>query len=300
MNLIRTLLAVVSFSVLLIACASPTGLAVGADSGENTPINSNNSVSTQIIANEISDLSSNANIMEQNQEVIVDSLTQMASIQANQENMMEQFQQELEQLYTSSSNDFFRPGAYAGIAVDNNGAFYVPNDISGPGPTASMESFASLTPPLDIDFESIKELDTKMEFIEQLVVGQIADSALDNNDVLSEITKFEQEIQAKYGSEFESLREENEKANEKALKISEDSNKEIDTKIEIINNQITALSKDTSNVDLFKELNDLKAQLETKNDQIANLELENKKLSERLSDFIFHYNSSNQMNKFSE
>ena len=93
---------------------------------------------------------------------------------------------------------------------------------------------------------------------------------------------------------------ENTEQDDNALKISEDSNKEIDTEIKIINRKITDLSKDTSNVDLFKELNDLKAQLETKNDQIANLELENKKLSERLSDFIFHYNSSNQMNKFNE
>ena len=270
MNLIRTLLAVVSFSVLLIACASPTGLAVGADSGENTPNNSNNSVATQIIANEISDLSSNANIMEQNQEVIVDSLTQIASIQSDQENMMEQFQQQLAEL----------------SSVDQQGN-YIPNGISGSGP---------------IDFPPLilGELDTKMEFLEELVVGQIADSALYTNDALSEITKVEQEISNALESEIKALREENEKANEKALKISEDSNKEIDTEIKSINRKIIDLSKDTSNVDLFKELNDLKAQLETKNDQIANLELENKKLSERLSDFIFHYNSSNQMNKFNE
>lgn len=279
MNLIRTLLAVVSFSVLLIACASPTGLAVGADSGENTPNNSNNSVATQIIANEISDLSSNANIMEQNQEVIVDSLTQIASIQSDQENMMEQFQQQLAEL----------------SSVDQLGNFYIPNDISGPGPTAGVA-------PYDLDFPPLilGELDTKMEFLEELVVGQIADSASDTNDALSEITKVEQEISNALESEIKALREENEKANEKALKISEDSNKEIDTEIQIINRKIIDLSKDTSNVDLFKELNDLKAQLETKNDQIANLELENEKLSERLSDFIFHYNSSNQMNKFNE
>ena len=286
MNLIRTLLAVVSFSVLLIACASPTGLAVGADSGENTPNNSNNSVATQIIANEISDLSSNANIMEQNQEVIVDSLTQIASIQSDQENMMEQFQQQLAEL----------------SSVDQLGNFYIPNDISGPGPTAGVAPYDLDIPPLILDefVGGLGELDTKMEFLEELVVGQIADSASDTNDALSEITKVEQEISNALESEIKALREENEKANEKALKISEDSNKEIDTEIKIINRKITDLSKDTSNVDLFKELNDLKAQLETKNDQIANLELENKKLSERLSDFIFHYNSSNQMNKFNE
>lgn len=297
MNLIRTLLAVVSFSVLLIACASPTGLAVGADSGESTPMNSNNSVSTQIIANEISDLSSNANIMEQNQEVIVDSLTEMASIQTRTRNQMEQFQQKLDELYGGGSAN--PPGAPAA----GFGAATTPiNGANVSKSTARIGDFIAEIPK-DIDFEVISELDTKMEFIEQLVVGQIADSALDKNYSLGEISKVENEIsdiENAFESEIKELREENEKANEKALKISEDSNKEIDTKIEIINNQITALSKDTSNVDLFKELNDLKAQLETKNDQIANLELENKKLSERLSDFIFHYNSSNQMNKFSE
>ena len=135
-----------------------------------------------------------------------------------------------------------------------------------------------------------------MEFLEELVVGQIADSALVTNEALSEITKVEQDITNALESEIKSIRDESEKANEKALKISEESNKEI----EIINRKIIDLSNDTSNVDLFKEINDLKIQIEIKNDQIANLELENKKLSEKLSDFIFHYNSSNQMNKYNE
>ncbi len=263
MNLIRTLLAVVSFSVLLIACASPTGLAVGADSGENTPNNSNNSVATQIIANEISDLSSNANVMEQNQEVIVDSLTQIATIQSEQEDMMEQMQDRLAALY----------------GVEKN----------------MLEMRVNNTEGIDLP-EEFTTLDTKMEFLEELVVGQIADSALVTNEALSEITKVEQDITNALESEIKSIRDESEKANEKALKISEESNKEI----EIINRKIIDLSNDTSNVDLFKEINDLKIQIEIKNDQIANLELENKKLSEKLSDFIFHYNSSNQMNKYNE
>ena len=275
MNLIRTLLAVVSFSVLLIACASPTGLAVGADSGENTPNNSNNSVATQIIANEISDLSSNANIMEQNQEVIVDSLTQIASIQSDQENMMEQFQQQLAEL----------------SSVDQQGN-YIPNGISGSGP---------------IDFPPLilGELDTKMEFLEELVVGQIADSALYTNDALSEITKVEQEISNALESEIKALREENEKANEKALKISEDSNKEI----ELISIKLKDLTNDTAtsssmkglqntDIDLLNQINDLRFQLALKTDQIVSLELENKKLSDKLSSFIHHYNVANQHNRF--
>lgn len=265
MKLIINLLAVVSFSVLLIACMSPTGLATGTsddNSAENT-----DSVTTQIIANEISNLSSNANVMEQNQEVIVDSLTQIATIQSEQEDMMEQMQDRLAALYGVETN-------MLEMRVNN------PEGINLP------EEFTSL--------------DTKMEFLEELVVGQIADSALVTNEALSEITKVEQEISNTLENELKAIRDESEKANEKtlekALKISEDSNKEI----EIMNRKIIDLSNDTSNVDLFKEINDLKIQIEIKNDQIANLELENKKLSEKLSDFIFHYNSSNQMNKYNE
>ena len=261
MKLIINLLAVVSFSVLLIACMSPTGLATGTsddNSAENT-----DSVTTQIIANEISDLSSNANVMEQNQEVIVDSLTQIATIQSEQEDMMEQMQDRLAALYGVETN-------MLEMRVNN------PEGINLP--------------------EEFTNLDTKMEFLEELVVGQIADSALVTNEALSEITKVEQEISNTLENELKAIRDESKKANEKALKISEDSNKEI----EIMNRKIIDLSNDTSNVDLFKEINDLKIQIEIKNDQIANLELENKKLSEKLSDFIFHYNSSNQMNKYNE
>ena len=261
MKLIINLLAVVSFSVLLIACMSPTGLATGT-SGDNSSANTDN-VATQIIANEISDLSSNANVMEQNQEVIVDSLTQIATIQSEQEDMMEQMQDRLAALYGVETN-------MLEMRVNN------PEGINLP--------------------EEFTNLDTKMEFLEELVVGQIADSALVTNEALSEITKVEQEISNTLENEIKAIRDESEKANEKALKISEDSNKEI----EIMNRKIIDLSNDTSNVDLFKEINDLKIQIEIKNDQIANLELENKKLSERLSDFIFHYNTSNQMNKYNE
>ena len=265
MKLIINLLAVVSFSVLLIACMSPTGLATGT-SGDNSSANTDN-VATQIIANEISDLSSNANVMEQNQEVIVDSLTQIATIQSEQEDMMEQMQDRLAALYGVETN-------MLEMRVNN------PEGINLP--------------------EEFTNLDTKMEFLEELVVGQIADSALVTNEALSEITKVEQEISNTLENELKAIRDESEKANEKtlekALKISEDSNKEI----EIMNRKIIDLSNDTSNVDLFKEINDLKIQIEIKNDQIANLELENKKLSERISDFIFHYNSSNQMNKYNE
>ena len=259
MKLIINLLAVVSFSVLLIACMSPTGLATGT-SDDNSSANTDN-VATQIIANEISDLSSNANVMEQNQEVIVDSLTQIATIQSEQEDMMEQMQDRLAALYGVETN-------MLEMRVNN------PEGINLP--------------------EEFTNLDTKMEFLEELVVGQIADSALVTNEALSEITKVEQEISNTLENEIKAIRDESEKANEKALKISEDSNKEI----EIMNRKIIDLSNDTSNVDLFKEINDLKIQIEIKNDQIANLELENKKLSERLSDFIFHYNTSNQMNKY--
>ena len=240
---------------------SPTGLATGTsddNSAENT-----DSVTTQIIANEISDLSSNANVMEQNQEVIVDSLTQIATIQSEQEDMMEQMQDRLAALYGVETN-------MLEMRVNN------PEGINLP--------------------EEFTNLDTKMEFLEELVVGQIADSALVTNEALSEITKVEQEISNTLENELKAIRDESKKANEKALKISEDSNKEI----EIMNRKIIDLSNDTSNVDLFKEINDLKIQIEIKNDQIANLELENKKLSEKLSDFIFHYNSSNQMNKYNE
>jgi len=261
MKLIINLLAVVSFSVLLIACMSPTGLATGT-SDDNSSANTDN-VATQIIANEISDLSSNANVMEQNQEVIVDSLTQIATIQSEQEDMMEQMQDRLAALYGVETN-------MLEMRVNN------PEGINLP--------------------EEFTNLDTKMEFLEELVVGQIADSALVTNEALSEITKVEQEISNTLENEIKAIRDESEKANEKALKISEDSNKEI----EIMNRKIIDLSNDTSNVDLFKEINDLKIQIEIKNDQIANLELENKKLSERLSDFIFHYNTSNQMNKYNE
>ena len=261
MKLIINLLAVVSFSVLLIACMSPTGLATGT-SDDNSSANTDN-VATQIIANEISDLSSNANVMEQNQEVIVDSLTQIATIQSEQEDMMEQMQDRLAALYGVETN-------MLEMRVNN------PEGINLP--------------------EELTNLDTKMEFLEELVVGQIADSALVTNEALSEITKVEQEISNTLENEIKAIRDESEKANEKALKISEDSNKEI----EIMNRKIIDLSNDTSNVDLFKEINDLKIQIEIKNDQIANLELENKKLSERLSDFIFHYNTSNQMNKYNE
>ena len=261
MKLIINLLAVVSFSVLLIACMSPTGLATGT-SDDNSSANTDN-VATQIIANEISDLSSNANVMEQNQEVIVDSLTQIATIQSAQEDMMEQMQDRLAALYGVETN-------MLEMRVNN------PEGINLP--------------------EEFTNLDTKMEFLEELVVGQIADSALVTNEALSEITKVEQEISNTLENEIKAIRDESEKANEKALKISEDSNKEI----EIMNRKIIDLSNDTSNVDLFKEINDLKIQIEIKNDQIANLELENKKLSERLSDFIFHYNTSNQMNKYNE
>ena len=261
MKLIINLLAVVSFSVLLIACMSPTGLATGT-SDDNSSANTDN-VATQIIANEISDLSSNANVMEQNQEVIVDSLTQIATIQSEQEDMMEQIQDRLSALYGVETN-------MLDMRVNN------PEGINLP--------------------EEFTNLDTKMEFLEELVVGQIADSALVTNEALSEITKVEQEISNTLENEIKAIRDESEKANEKALKISEDSNKEI----EIMNRKIIDLSNDTSNVDLFKEINDLKIQIEIKNDQIANLELENKKLSERLSDFIFHYNTSNQMNKYNE
>ena len=261
MKLIINLLAVVSFSVLLIACMSPTGLATGT-SDDNSSANTDN-VATQIIANEISDLSSNANVMEQNQEVIVDSLTQIATIQSEQEDMMEQMQDRLAALYGVETN-------MLEMRVNN------PEGINLP--------------------EEFTNLDTKMEFLEELVVGQIADSALVTNEALSEITKVEQEISNTLENELKAIRDESEKANEKALKISEDSNKEI----EIMNRKIIDLSNDTSNVDLFKEINDLKIQIEIKNDQIANLELENKKLSEKLSDFIFHYNSSNQMNKYNE
>ena len=261
MKLIINLLAVVSFSVLLTACMSPTGLATGT-SDDNSSANTDN-VATQIIANEISDLSSNANVMEQNQEVIVDSLTQIATIQSEQEDMMEQMQDRLAALYGVETN-------MIEMRVNN------PEGINLP--------------------EEFTNLDTKMEFLEELVVGQIADSALVTNEALSEITKVEQEISNTLENELKAIRDESEKANEKALKISEDSNKEI----EIMNRKIIDLSNDTSNVDLFKEINDLKIQIEIKNDQIANLELENKKLSEKLSDFIFHYNSSNQMNKYNE
>ena len=261
MKLLINLLAVVSFSVLLIACMSPTGLATGT-SDDNSSANTDN-VATQIIANEISDLSSNANVMEQNQEVIVDSLTQIATIQSEQEDMMEQMQDRLAALYGVETN-------MIEMRVNN------PEGINLP--------------------EEFTNLDTKMEFLEELVVGQIADSALVTNEALSEITKVEQEISNTLENELKAIRDESEKANEKALKISEDSNKEI----EIMNRKIIDLSNDTSNVDLFKEINDLKIQIEIKNDQIANLELENKKLSEKLSDFIFHYNSSNQMNKYNE
>ena len=261
MKLIINLLAVVSFSVLLIACMSPTGLATGT-SDDNSSANTDN-VATQIIANEISDLSSNANVMEQNQEVIVDSLTQIATIQSEQEDMMEQMQDRLAALYGVETN-------MLEMRVNN------PEGINLP--------------------EEFTNLDTKMEFLEELVVGQIADSALVTNEALSEITKVEQEISNTLENEIKAIRDESEKANEKALKISEDSNKEI----EIMNRKIIDLSNDTSNVDLFKEINDLKIQIEIKNDQIANLELENKKLSERLSGFIFHYNTSNQMNKYNE
>ena len=261
MKLIINLLAVVSFSVLLIACMSPTGLATGT-SDDNSSANTDN-VATQIIANEISDLSSNANVMEQNQEVIVDSLTQIATIQSEQEDMMEQMQDRLAALYGVETN-------MLEMRVNN------PEGINLP--------------------EEFTNLDTKMEFLEELVVGQIADSALVTNEALSEITKVEQEISNTLENELKAIRDESEKANEKALKISEESNKEI----EIMNRKIIDLSNDTSNVDLFKEINDLKIQIEIKNDQIANLELENKKLSEKLSDFIFHYNSSNQMNKYNE
>ena len=261
MKLIINLLAVVSFSVLLIACMSPTGLATGT-SDDNSSANTDN-VATQIIANEISDLSSNANVMEQNQEVIVDSLTQIATIQSEQEDMMEQMQDRLAALYGVETN-------MLEMRVNN------PEGINLP--------------------EEFTNLDTKMEFLEELVVGQIADSALVTNEALSEITKVEQEISNTLENEIKAIRDESEKANEKALKISEDSNKEI----EIMNRKIIDLSNDTSNVDLFKEINDLKIQIEIKNDQIANLELENKKLSEKLSDFIFHYNTSNQMNKYNE
>mgnify|MGYP001293677650 FL=1 len=265
MKLIINLLAVVSFSVLLIACMSPTGLATGA-SDDNSSANSD-SVATQIIANEISDLSSNANVMEQNQEVIVDSLTQIATIQSEQENMMEQMQDRLSELYGVEKN-------MLDMRVSNAQAIDIPEEFTN--------------------------LDTKMEFLEELVVGQIADSALVTNEALSEITKVEQEISNTLENEIKEIRDETEKANEKtlekALKISEESNQEI----EIINRKIIDLSNDTSNVELFKEINDLKIQIEIKNDQIANLELENKKLSEKLSDFIFHYNTSNQMNKYNE
>ena len=205
--------------------------------------------------------------MEQNQEVIVDSLTQIATIQSEQEDMMEQMQDRLAALYGVETN-------MLEMRVNN------PEGINLP--------------------EEFTNLDTKMEFLEELVVGQIADSALVTNEALSEITKVEQEISNTLENEIKAIRDESEKANEKtlekALKISEDSNKEI----EIMNRKIIDLSNDTSNVDLFKEINDLKIQIEIKNDQIANLELENKKLSERLSDFIFHYNTSNQMNKYNE
>ncbi|MBG54202.1 MAG: hypothetical protein CL795_00085 [Chloroflexi bacterium] len=261
MKLIINLLAVVSFSVLLIACMSPTGLATGT-SDDNSSTNTD-SVATQIIANEISDLSSNANVLEQNQEVIVDSLTQIATIQSEQEDMMEQMEDRLAALY----------------GVEKN----------------MLEMRVNNTEGIDLP-EEFTTLDTKMEFLEELVVGQIADSALVTNEALSEITKVEQDITNALESEIKSIRDESEKANEKALKISEESNKEI----EIINRKIIDLSNDTSNVDLFKEINDLKIQIEIKNDQIANLELENKKLSEKLSDFIFHYNTSNQMNKYNE
>ena len=261
MKLIINLLAVVSFSVLLIACMSPTGLATGT-SDDNSSANTD-SVATQIIANEISDLSSNANVMEQNQEVIVDSLTQIATIQSEQEDMMEQMQDRLAALYGVETN-------MLEMRVNN------PEGINLP--------------------EEFTNLDTKMEFLEELVVGQIADSALVTNEALSEITKVEQDITNTLESEIKAIRDESEKANEKALKISEESNKEI----EIINRKIIDLSNETSNIDLYKEINDLKNQIEIKNDQIDNLELENKKLSDKLSGFISHYNSSNQVNQYKE
>ncbi|MFL2803502.1 MAG: hypothetical protein ACJ0BB_01145 [Dehalococcoidia bacterium] len=293
MNLIRTLLAVVSFSVLLIACASPTGLAVGADSGENTPINSNNSVSTQIIANEISDLSSNANIMEQNQEVIVDSLTQMASIQSNQENMMEQFQQQLDELFGGGSAN--PPGAPAA----GFGAATTPINGANVSKSTASSSRSIVEVPKDIDFEVLSELDTKMEFIEQLVVGQIADSALDTNDALSEITKVEKEISNVLEIEIKALRDENEKANEKALKISEDSNKEIDTEIEIINTKIIDLTNETvKNSDLSAKIYILEMENQAKTNEIFELEKELEILNKRISDFINHYNSANQYFSF--
>ena len=270
MKLIINLLAVVSFSVLLIACMSPTGLATGT-SDDNSSANTD-SVATQIIANEISDLSSNANVLEQNQEVIVDSLTQIATIQSEQEDMMEQMEDRLAALY----------------GVEKN----------------MLEMKVNNTEGIDIP-EEFTSLDTKMEFLEELVVGQIADSALDTNEALSEITKVEQEISNVLESEIKSLREENEKATEKALKISEESNKEIESInrkiIDLTNETVTDDSKKSlqkADTELLNQIKDLKFQIELKSDQIVELQLENDRLSLKIENFIRHFNLSNQANPF--
>ena len=260
MNLIRTLLAVVSFSVLLIACASPTGLAVGA-SDESTPTNTN-SVSTQIIANEISEISSNALIMEQNQEVIVDSLTQIMNIQDARDKEMKAFIESVES--TTKIGDPSNPSRDAG----------------------------SLT------FDSA--LPTKVEFLEELIVGQIADSALVTDDFLAEIGKVETDF-SEVVTEMGALRAES----EKAIRISEDSNKEIES----INSRLTDLTNDTatsssvkdlqaSNADLVNQINKLNATNEKLDDQINELILENRNLSEKISDFIDHFNLRNKGNEF--